>query len=90
LHCALCQDYEPAYFWWELVEAWKKLVLVGFAVLVSPGSIEQLVSAYLVALICMLLTSTARPFKNHGDDYFAEACSFGITAVFFFCIILKV
>jgi len=62
-----------------LVEAWKKLVLVGFAVLVSPGSIVQLVSAFLFALIYMLLTSTAAPFKNRGDDYFAQACSFGNT-----------
>jgi hypothetical protein len=85
----LVRDYEPAYFWWELVEAWKKLVLVGFAVLVSPGSVVQLASAFLFALVYMLLTSTASPFKNHGDDYFAQACSFGITAVFFFCIILK-
>jgi hypothetical protein len=76
-HVLLCQDYEPAYFWWELVEAWKKLVLVGFAVLVSPGSVVQLVSAFLFALVYMLLTSTASPFKNHGDDYFAQACSFG-------------
>ena len=77
MYVLLCQDYEPAYFWWELVEAWKKLVLVGFAVLVSPGSVVQLVSAFLFALIYMLLTSTASPFKNRGDDYFAQACSFG-------------
>ena len=60
-----------------MVEAWKKLVLVGFAVLVSPGSVVQLASAFLFALVYMLLTSTASPFKNHGDDYFAQACSFG-------------
>ena len=32
----LVKDYEPAYFWWELLEAWKKLVLVGFLALVLP------------------------------------------------------
>ena len=45
----LVRDYEPGYFWWELVEAWKKLFLVGFAVLISPGSIVQLVAGMLVA-----------------------------------------
>ena len=86
----LVRDYEPAYFWWELVEAWKKLFLVGFAVLISPGSILQLVVSFIFALIYMLLTGAARPFKDDGDDYFAQACSFGLVSVFFFSIILKV
>ena len=86
----LVRDYEPAYFWWELVEAWKKLFLVGFAVLISPGSLLQLVVSFIFALICMLLTSAARPFKSNGDNYFSQACSFGLVAVFFFSIILKV
>ena len=86
----LVRDYEPAYFWWELVEAWKKLFLVGFAVLISPGSILQLVVSFIFALIYMLLTGAARPFKDDGDDYFAQACSFGLVFVFFFSIILKV
>ena len=73
-----------------MVEAWKKLFLVGFAVLISPGSILQLVVSFIFALIYMLLTGAARPFKDDGDDYFAQACSFGLVSVFFFSIILKV
>ena len=55
---------EPAYFFWELLEAWKKLFLVGFLVLILPGTIPQLVIAFLFSLIFMLLVSTAQPF--HG------------------------
>ena len=85
----LVRDYEPAYLWWELVEAWKKLFLVGFTVLVNPGSVVQLVIAFLFSLACMLLTSVARPFKNDGDDLFANACGFSLSALFFFSVILK-
>ena len=80
---------QPMHRMWQLIETWKKLFLVGFAVLISPGSIEQLVIAFMFALIYMLLTSVVRPYKSRGDDYFAQACSFGLVAVFFFSIILK-
>ena len=73
-----------------MIEAWKKLLLVGFAVLVLRGTIEQLVIAFMLALLHMLLISTTQPFKQQDDDYFAKACSFALTALLFFCIILKV
>jgi len=86
----LVREYKPAYLWWELLEAWKKLALVGFATLVRPGSIYQLVAAFLLSLMCMLLTSVAMPFKNDSDDCFAKACGFALSAVFFFSVVLKV
>ena len=55
---------EASYFWWELLEAWKKLFLVGFMVLVLPGTIPQLIIAFLFSLIFMLLVSTAQPFNG--------------------------
>ena len=85
----LVRDYEPSFFWWELLEAWKKLFLVGFAVLIMPGSIEQLIVAFLFSLSYLLLVSVAQPFKDDADDHFAKACGFGLSAVFFFCVILK-
>jgi hypothetical protein len=44
-------EYEPQFFWWELVEQLKKLVLVGLAVFVTPGSIGQLVFGLIFALV---------------------------------------
>ena len=85
----LVKDYEPAYFWWELLEAWKKLFLVGFMVLIMPGKVEQLVIAFLASLVYMLLVSVAQPFKEDGDDFFAKACGFALAALFFFSVILK-
>eukprot|EP00964_Phaeocystis_antarctica_P163773 scaffold140575_cov121-Phaeocystis_antarctica.AAC.1 len=86
----LVRDYNPAYLWWELLEAWKKLALVGFASLVEPGSIYQLVYAFLFSLVHMLLISVAIPFKDDSDNYFAKACGFALSTVFFFSVVLKV
>ena len=43
------------------------------------------ICAYAYAHVCIY----TRPFKSDGDDYFAQACSFGLVSVFFFSIILK-
>ena len=69
---------------------WRQLYMVGFAVLILPGTIEQLLISYLLALVYMLLFAVARPFKEEGDDSFAKACSFALVSVFFFSIVIKV
>ena len=86
----LVRDYEPGYFWWELFEMWKKLVLVGFAVLILPGSVEQLFIAFLFSAISAFFVSLAMPFKNVDDDYFAKFCAFALTILLFLALILKV
>ena len=86
----LVRDFEPAYYWWELLEAWKKLFLVGFAVLILPGTLQQLLVAFLFCLVFTLLVAIAMPFRHAADDYFAKAVGFALTAFFFFSVILKV
>ena len=68
------RDYEPSFFYWELIEAWKKLFLVGFMVRVMPGSIEQLIVAFLFSLSYLLLVAVTMPFMDASDDYFSKAC----------------
>ena len=86
----LVRDYEPMYFWWELMEAWRKLCLVGFAVLVMPGSIVQLTSAFLFAITYLLIVSVVQPYKSILDNQFAKACNVALIAVFFFSVLFKV
>ena len=84
------RDYEPAFMWWELVVLWRQLFLVGFALLIMAGTVEQLACSFLVALVYMLILSVASPFKEDGDDYFGQACSFSLTAVYFFMFVIKI
>ena len=86
----MVRDYEPEFFWWELFEMWKKLFLVGFAVLILPGSIEQLFIAFLFSAVSAFFISLARPFQSVMDDYFAKFCAFALTILLFFALLLKV
>ena len=76
--------------WWQLIETWKKLVLVGFFCLLKPGSVLQVVSAFVVSAVFSLLVGIAAPYKDESDDYFAKACSFALTMLFFFVTVLKI
>ena len=60
------------FMWWELLMLWRQLYLVGFALLVMPGTVEQLMISFLIALSMMLLFAVAAPFKDNSDDYFAQ------------------
>ena len=79
-----------ACLWWQLIETWKKLVLVGFFCLLKPGSVLQVVSAFVVSAVFSLLVGIAAPYKDASDDYFAKACSFALTMLFFFVTVLKI
>ena len=47
----LYSEYEPTFFFWELVEISRKLILVGFMVLVSPGTMYQLLIGLFIAFV---------------------------------------
>ena len=51
----LHREYEPRFFWWEILDVTKKLVLVGFAAIIVPGTVYQLVMAMIFSLTLMLL-----------------------------------
>ena len=63
---------------------------MGFCVLIWPGSVLQLLIAFVFSLICMLLTAVASPFKSDIDDTIGKAFGFALSAVFFFAVVIKV
>ena len=85
----LHRDMEPRFYYWELVEVWRKLFLIGFAMIIAKGSVYQLCVALGFSLIYMLVVSITQPYLRQDNDYFALACNFAITAVFFFSLIIK-
>jgi hypothetical protein len=86
----LTADYQKSFFAWELVEAWRKLFLVGFCNLFLPGTVLQLLIAFVFSLIGMLATAVASPFASIMDNYIAKVCAFGLVATFFFAVVIKV
>ena len=51
---------------------------------------EQIGIAVAFVLTFMLISAIAQPYRDQANDYFAVACNFMLTAVFFFSVVLKV
>ena len=65
------------------------MFLLGFCVLIHPGSQEQLIIGFVFSIVILLLTSIAEPFRSHGHDKFCLLCNFSLAMVLFFSLVLK-
>ena len=86
----LTGEYDRPFFFWELVEVMKKLILVGVLSVVAPGSIMQLAVAFVIVLCFLVALCLAQPYKEPTDDVIALAAGFGLVMFFFISLILKV
>ena len=82
--------FKPEYFFWELTETVRKLLLVGFASFISPGSTTQLIFGLALSLFCFALQMYAQPFVDRYDDMLASAVHLATVSVFVSCILLHV
>ena len=86
----LYQEYEPVFFWWELIEMARRFVLVGAFMLVWPGSLVQLILGTVTAAMFLLVQIQARPYKRTSDNYLASAASFCLLIYFLCCVMYKI
>ena len=74
----LHREYEPQFFWWELVDMSRRFLLVGLFVVLEPGTITQITLGTIVSAVYLLIQMQAAPYKNTTDDYLATAGSFAL------------
>mmetsp|Transcript_34696 Transcript_34696/g.81350 ORF Transcript_34696/g.81350 Transcript_34696/m.81350 type:complete len:657 (-) Transcript_34696:235-2205(-) len=56
--------YRPAMWWFEFMEMMRKLVISSVLVFVWEGTASQVVFAFVVTLVFLLITMSLRPFSN--------------------------
>ena len=57
-------SYKPDFLFWAYVEALKKLLLVGVARVVLPGTTAQLSLAIFYVVFSQMLLLVCRPYKR--------------------------
>jgi heme/copper-type cytochrome/quinol oxidase subunit 2 len=65
----LYAQYEPYYWWYELVNILTKMLMTGALCIVTPGSPVQLVTAILIMSIYMIAILKMTPFQSSSDDW---------------------
>ena len=83
-------EFEPAFFWWEVLEMARRFLLVGLMSIVLQGSIVQLVIAALFGILYLILQLQAKPYKEPSNDYVALASTASLSVLLWSCVVLKV
>ena len=64
----LVRAYEPAYFWFELINYAKKFILSGVLVFAGPGSTAQLYVGLIASFFFFAILARTMPYKNAKTD----------------------
>ena len=84
-------EYRPAYFWWELAELARKLMLTGFIFLIPQDhTFTRLIVAIQVSFLFCLLVACASPYRHRSTTYFASVINFAIGCTMLGALCIKV
>ena len=62
------ENYEEKFWFWEIIEMYRKLILISGIFLLDSKSENQIVSAVIVASVSGIAYSMARPMKGKFED----------------------
>ena len=74
----LYAEYCPEYFWWEVADLLRKIVLIGWLLLLEERlALLRLVSSLLISLLYLLLVAILSPYKRRDNNIIAVAGHLG-------------
>jgi hypothetical protein len=82
-------QYEPDYWWFELVILVNKTIMCGGLVLFSPGTPSQVLFAVIIMLFHLLLTLKTAPYQNQSEDWSSVASALGLTLIYIGALVKK-
>jgi hypothetical protein len=87
----LTANYRRQFYYWELIETFKRLLLASFFALpfLGHGTLTQLLIALAAQIVFLILQVYARPFHRQSDNFFACIVNVMLTFAFFCCCVLK-
>ena len=85
----LWQSYAPAFWYWEVIETTRRIMLTAVLSVCSPGSSAQSVLAVLLALSYIRLYSYFSPYSKVDTGILAETGQFQIFFSFFTALIIQ-
>ena len=83
-------DYKGCYWYWEIIELLRKMVLNGLLILCEQGSILQLAVALLIITIHLLLIIRVQPFLVYDNNALNAWSNFLLFISFLAVMLLQV
>jgi hypothetical protein len=85
----LFESYQPRYWYWEVIETAKRLLLTGVLVLIVQGSAVQIIVGISFSLFFMKLYDTYRPYADNAIQGFQSISQWQIFTIFLIALLLK-
>jgi hypothetical protein len=85
----LFESYKPNYWYFEIIETFRRLLFTGFLTLMYPGSTKQLVIGYFFSVGSITLYSSLRPYVEEDLQFSSLLCQGQLSLLFFITILVK-
>jgi hypothetical protein len=85
----LFEAYEPKYWYWEVIETMRRLMLTGVLVLIAQGSAVQIIVGICLSLFFLVLYDTYSPFADPIVGRVEAVSQRQILCVFFLALLVK-
>ena len=72
---SLYMQYEKDWWYFELLDTLRRMLLTGGLVLAGAGTVGQIIAGTLVSLFFLLLTTRVSPFRSDLDDFLSFVCN---------------
>jgi hypothetical protein len=85
----LWEAYEPRFWYWEIIETTRRIMLTAVLSVLDPGSSGQSIVAVLIALLYIKVYGYFNPYREDSDDILSETGQFQIFFTFFCALIIQ-
>jgi hypothetical protein len=85
----LFKEYEPRYWWFEIFECVRRIMLTGGTIFFLEGSATQVAAGVLVSMVSIQVYAHTQPYIRDEDDTLAMAAQWGIFFTLFGGLLLK-
>jgi hypothetical protein len=85
----LIKSYKPKYFYFEVIECVRRLLLTAIIGIVAPDSAAAPVLGMLIAFVFFGILIAIMPFKNESDNRFAVTLTFTLSLFFLAALMVK-
>jgi hypothetical protein len=85
----LYASYLPNFWYWEIFETYFRLFFTGFLVLISQGSILQIILGIIIILFFLQLYNSYQPYLNKSHQFIKILTIWQIYFLLFFSLLLR-
>jgi len=68
-------SFKPEYWWWEMIDTVRKVMLIAVVCVIAPGTMTQIVVGLCISIVYTLLVATNHPYQGTVEQRFAQVCN---------------